>query len=215
MSALFNQTNLAPGTSFSGSGSGGSSNFPNGILISQGGVDTNKIGIAVGELWGQNSLATQNSSGTDFSPLVSSRLIAKAGTLATPTAQKTGQYGADAIIFQGNNGSGNGCTFLSVNDANMSSGANDIPFAINGVSTITSAGNPCIFNTSNLAFTAPNGIIRLLPNANQMNCQNLAFTSTINALNTAGTGLAGAINMTDLTSTIKGYGWARVGAASP
>ena len=71
---------------------------------------------------------------------------------------------------------------------------------------------------SNIAFSLPfsgNAGVRILPSTNQINVNNIVFVSTINALGPSGTGSSGAINMIQLTSTIKGYGWANVGPASP
>ena len=79
-------------------------------------------------------------------------------------------------------------------------------------------GGVGFIQASNIAFTMPysgNVGVRILPSTNQINVQQLAFVSTINAIGTGGTGVAGAINMTELTSSIKGYGWASVMPSSP
>jgi hypothetical protein len=70
--------------------------------------------------------------------------------------------------------------------------------------------------TNNALFVSPNGGtgVRILPSTNTINVQNLNFVSTLNAISTGGVGLAGAINMTELTSSIKGYNWATVLPAS-
>jgi hypothetical protein len=46
MSVLFNQTNVAPGTSFSGEGGGGGSNFPNGLTTGTAGYGGLVIGLS-------------------------------------------------------------------------------------------------------------------------------------------------------------------------
>jgi hypothetical protein len=66
--------------------------------------------------------------------------------------------------------------------------------------------------TNNLLMTAigGGGGVRILPSTNQINVQNLNFVSTISPIGTGGVGSAGTINMTELASSIKGYGWAQV-----
>lgn len=83
---------------------------------------------------------------------------------------------------------------------------------------ITGAGGVGFIQGSNIAFSMPySGAagIRILPSTNAINVNNLNFVSTINAIGVGGTGVAGAINMTELTSSIKGYGWASVMPAGP
>lgn len=66
---------------------------------------------------------------------------------------------------------------------------------------------------SNIGFSLPySGSVgvRILPSTNQINVNNLAYVSTINPIGAGGVGLAGSINMTQLASSIKGYGWADV-----
>lgn len=66
---------------------------------------------------------------------------------------------------------------------------------------------------SNIAFSMPfsgNAGIRILPSTNQINVNNLVYVSTINPIGNGGVGTAGQINMTQLASSIKGYGWAQV-----
>ena len=71
--------------------------------------------------------------------------------------------------------------------------------------------------TNNCLFTAlpSGGGVRILPSTNQINVQNLVFVSTISPLASGGTGTAGTINMTQLVSSISGYGWAQVLPGSP
>lgn len=201
-----NFTNANAATSFftssGGGGGGGGSNFPSGITI---GSNNPIYTIQPDFYWGANPALSLLS--------VSTPQIWKAASFLSyqgSPPEKSGQYLTDGIIYQGNAGSGSGSALVSVNDGALG-GTN--AFNLLNISTIQ--GPNILVESSNVAFTAANGLVRILPNQNAINAQNLVFTSTINALNSAGTGLAGAINMTDLTSTIIGYNFARVGAAVP
>lgn len=50
--------------------------------------------------------------------------------------------------------------------------------------------------------------IRILPSTNQINVTNLAFLSSVKVLGAGGTGIDYNLNVNQLGSTIKGYGWA-------
>ena len=83
---------------------------------------------------------------------------------------------------------------------------------------LTGAFGTQFIQGSNIAFSLPysgNAGVRILPSTNQINVNNIVFVSTINSLGPGGTGLSGPVNMIQLTSTIKGYGWADVGPSSP
>ena len=87
----------------------------------------------------------------------------------------------------------------------------------NNVMRLTGQSGIGYIQGSNIAFTMPysgNLGIRILPSTNQINVNNLNFVSTISPLNSNGVGSAGAINMTQLASSIRGYGWADVGVSS-
>jgi len=78
---------------------------------------------------------------------------------------------------------------------------------------LTGAGGVGFIQSPNIVFSMPYSAspgIRILPSTNQINVNNLVFVSTISPLSTGGVGSAGTINMTQLTSTIRGYGWAQV-----
>lgn len=81
-----------------------------------------------------------------------------------------------------------------------------------GISSLTTT-----IGTNDCLFTAlpAGGAVRILPSTNQINVQNLVFVSTISPLGVGGSGIEGTINMTELCSSIKGYGWATVGPAVP
>lgn len=81
---------------------------------------------------------------------------------------------------------------------------------------LTGAGGVGFIQGNNIGFAVPfsgNVGVRITPSTFGINVRNVNFVSTISALQAGGSGSAGAINMTDLTSSIKGYGWARVGDA--
>lgn len=132
MSAYHNQTNISPGTLFSGSGS----NFPQGININNLGSDDNILRVSpLIYYWGQPILANVNQydvSGQFPLPMCASEWFAYAGDGNT---SKSGSLTANQIKFQGSNGSGNQTVFLSVNDAQLGS-QTTVPFNLAGVSTI-------------------------------------------------------------------------------
>lgn len=78
---------------------------------------------------------------------------------------------------------------------------------------ITGASGVGYIQGTNIGFAVPySGAagVRILPSTNQINVNNISFVSTLGALNTGGSGLVGTVNMTQLVSSIKGYGWAQV-----
>lgn len=78
---------------------------------------------------------------------------------------------------------------------------------------LTGAGGASYIQGTNIRFSLPySGVagVAILPSTSQINVQNLVYVSTISPLGVGGTGLAGTINMTQLASSIKGYGWADV-----
>lgn len=128
MSALFNQTNIAPGTAFSGGGGSGS-NFPNGISV---GVAPTTVLDNADINWGSYVLTAQDT--TQNVGLGGGFFLAA----QLDGSYKTGKYNYNSILYQGSNGAGSGSTFLSVQD--LALGATGTPFRLNGVSTITSLG---------------------------------------------------------------------------
>ena len=139
MSAYHNQTNISPGTLFSGGGAGGS-NFPSGLVVSNGGTDPNTLCITPGSIWGQPSFSIKDISGAggSYAPIVASRLISKAYTPGVATSAKTGDFGAESIVFQGNNGAGNNVVFLNVIDSALNSSQTNLAFQMAGVSSFQS-----------------------------------------------------------------------------
>jgi hypothetical protein len=129
MSVYFNQTNITPGTPFSG---GGGSNFPEGLTISKLGANSNYLHIG-NAFFGTQTLQVSNTSDTDAQPLLASEFIGFDWTPGSNNTVKTGNYGATTIVYQGNAGTGTGATFLSVADAQIATGN---PFSITGLSTI-------------------------------------------------------------------------------
>lgn len=108
-----------------------------------------------------------------------------------------------------------GSELVMQNDTNAISSLVQQP---QNVFRLTGQGGVSFIQGSNIGFSLPySGSVgvRILPSTNQINVNNISFVSTINAVGTGGTGVAGAINMTQLTSTIRGYGWADVSPASP
>jgi len=78
---------------------------------------------------------------------------------------------------------------------------------------LTGAFGTSFIQGSNIAFAMPfsgTAGVRILPSTNQINVNNIQFVSTIAPIGTGGVGLAGQINMTQLASSIRGYGWAQV-----
>lgn len=201
MAANPNQTNINAFRTFYGAGGGGS-NFPAGIQIQN-------LELVPNFYFSQsvNCLSVSDLSGNP-SQFVCNPI-------------NVGDYGSGYMSIQHNQiqgiqaATGTNSKLLNWDGPNQN-------FSLLNLSTISFGygpgsgvvGNGIVY-TNNLAVAGSNGLVRILPNANQLNCQNLVYTSTLNALNTAGTGLAGAINMTELTSTIKGYGWASVMPAIP
>ena len=208
MSAYHNQTNISPGTLFSGSGGG--SNFPTGIDINNNGVNNNLLRINTLAYWGQPILQiSPDLSGTSL-PLAANPFFAYSYDGQNATSQKSGSYASESIKYQGSNGAGNQTIFLEVNDTSLGTGSS---FALNGISTINTTSTVvwnCGGGFNNLLIGGTNGGVRFLPNQNQINAQNLVFTSTISPISAGGTGTEGTINMIELTSSIKGYGWATV-----
>lgn len=77
---------------------------------------------------------------------------------------------------------------------------------------LTGAGGVGYIQSPNIRFSLPySGAAgaAILPGSSQMNIANLAFVSTISA-SPNGVTPGGQINMVQLTSTVKGYGWAQV-----
>lgn len=137
MSALFNQTNIAPGTAFSGGGGSGS-NFPNGLTIGTaptGILDNTAIN------WNTTNLTLYGDNGS-LAPFVAGSFIS--GDDTAPTF-RTGTYSAAGILYQGSNGTGVSKGFLSVQDAVI--GPNNNPFLLQGISSI-------VVGTSNLNMVA-------------------------------------------------------------
>jgi hypothetical protein len=129
MSSLFNQTNIAPGTPFSG---GGGSNFPDGLLVSNGGANENRLSVGQA-FWGNFTLQTATTSNfQETLPFTANQVNAwiRPGDVTT---QKSGNYAATGIVYQGNAGTGTGAVFLSVADAQIATGN---PFSITGLSTL-------------------------------------------------------------------------------
>jgi hypothetical protein len=115
--------------------SAGNSNFPSGVVISDGTSNANLLNVAQA-FWGNYTLQTATTSNQQATlPFTASQLNAwiKPGD---PTTQKSGNYTATGIDYQGNAGSGTGATFLTVNDSLIASGN---PFALTGISTINGA----------------------------------------------------------------------------
>ena len=201
MAANPNQTNINALRTFYGAGGGGS-NFPAGIQIQN-------LALTPNYYFSQNvnclSVADLSGNPSQF--------------VCNPI--NVGDYGIGYIAVTSSNirgvrpATGEGYNWMELDNTNCN-------FSLTNLSTLTfgqglgpGTPGPGLINTTGVAFAGSNGLVRILPNTNQLNCQNLVYTSTLNALNTAGTGLAGAINMTELTSTIKGYGWASVMPAVP
>ena len=137
MSAYFNQTNLTPGTSFSGGGS--NSYFPTGISISNNGTDTKFLQIDPNVYWAQPMLAVENQANTATSipqGLCANPFFAFSWDGANANTSKSGSYGATQIRFQGNAGTGNGSTFLNVKDNAMNSLPTDLAFQMSCMSSI-------------------------------------------------------------------------------
>lgn len=139
MSALFNQTNVAPGTTFSGGGSSGAS-FPDGLNVSLNGVNTTYMQIDPSAYWSQPILAFENSDTNVGSgvPVLASEFFAFSWDGSTLTTQKSGTYASDTIMFQGNSGSGDNSVFLKVRDAGLNSTPQDLSFAMSCVSSMQS-----------------------------------------------------------------------------
>lgn len=136
MSSLFNQTNLAPGTSFA-SGSAGNSNFPNGISIGTAGIQY----LVSASLQGNpprttfynapapiNSLSYINSAGLQvYNSLVENNSAVLNDTSLTFISSATSGSPAlvqNAIVF---------------NPANMSNTGSNLAIALRGVSSIQTA----------------------------------------------------------------------------
>lgn len=139
MSVYFNQTNLAPGTSFSGNS--GSSSFPQGLNISQNGTNTKYIQIDPSVYWGQPSLAVENTSETSTAipqPLSANPFFAFSWDGSNNNTSKSGSYGANSIVFQGNAGTGSNASFIAVRDAGLVNSATGLAFQMTCVSSMTS-----------------------------------------------------------------------------
>lgn len=110
MSALFNQTNIAPGTAFA-TGGGSSSNFPQGIIVGANNRGINTVGIPTNS----NALGCINFSTMNADPWVGSLLYA-----GLPS---TGYVSMDYQSIAATN-SGSVDTFLVVDQPNVGTGAN-------------------------------------------------------------------------------------------
>lgn len=123
--------------SFSGSGSG--SNFPNGLVISDNGANSEILSIAGNIVWGRPVLTVSGSNqylGTG--DIVAGTFYAAEQSSPSGNSYFTGNYGANSIEYQGNLGSGSNTVFLSLNDTAL--GTATPPFILSGVSTIN--GSP-------------------------------------------------------------------------
>ena len=137
MSSLFNQTNITPGTTFSGGGGANSSNFPNGLSIGTAGIQY----LVSASLQGEpprttfynapapiNSLAYINSAGIQvFNSLVennSAVLNDQALTFVSSAVSGAPALVQNAIVF---------------NPANMSNTNQNLAFALKGLSSLQTA----------------------------------------------------------------------------
>jgi len=104
--------------------------------------------------------------------------------------------------------------FIMQTDGNLpTSYISSISAAPQNVLRVTAANGVGYIQGSNIGFAMPfsgNVGVRVLPSTNQINVNNLVYVSTISPIGTGLVGTAGTINMTQLTSTIQGYGWAQV-----
>ena len=76
---------------------------------------------------------------------------------------------------------------------------------------LTGAFGTGFIQGTNIAFSVPfsgNAGVRILPSTNQINVNNLAFLSSVKVIGASGVGIDYNINVNQLGSTIKGYGWA-------
>jgi hypothetical protein len=118
-----------------GGGGGGSSNFPQGLSINSNGNTNRWLGIINGFGWGQDYLAVMDQYvGTNAQPLAAQFFLAAEST----GPGKTGSYDGDRILYQGSNGAGRGCTFLSVLDTGLTSQQDALAFQLAGISSIQS-----------------------------------------------------------------------------
>ena len=113
MSIYFNQTNITPGTSFSGGGGGGGSNFPNGITISDYYLTPSPVGA-----WGSPALTiSEINTPNNQATLSVDNVLAFTGSGGTD--DKSCLINASTIQFQGNLGTGIGSVLVSAIDANL------------------------------------------------------------------------------------------------
>ena len=76
---------------------------------------------------------------------------------------------------------------------------------------ITGAFGTGFIQGTNIAFSVPysgTAGVRILPSTNQINVNNLAFVSSMKILSAGGSGIDYNVNLNQLGSSIKGYGWA-------
>jgi len=76
---------------------------------------------------------------------------------------------------------------------------------------LTGASGVGFIQGTNIGFSVPysaNAGVRILPSTAQINVNNLAFVSSLKVLGAGGTGIDYNVNLNQLGSSIKGYGWA-------
>ena len=153
MSSLFNQTNISPGTPFSGGGSG-SNTFPNGIAISANGTDTKFLQIDPNVYWAQPMLAVENTSNTGPAipqGISANPFFAFSWDGSNANTSKSGSYSATGIYYQGNAGSGTGTQFLNVVDGALNNSPANLAFQMTGLSSIQ--GGTFIINAEKMCST--------------------------------------------------------------
>ena len=143
MSINPSQSWITPNTSLFGSGgSGGGSNFPQGIDISN-----NFIQLDPYVRWASPCLAVENTPLTGPAipvPFSANPFFAFNWDGSNATTSKSGSYSASNIFYQGSNGSGNGSIFVNTIDGNLGTSN---AFDVQNVNTIsgtkyTTGANP-------------------------------------------------------------------------
>lgn len=76
---------------------------------------------------------------------------------------------------------------------------------------LTGAFGTSYIQGTNIAFAVPysgNAGVRILPSTNQINVNNIAFLSSVKVIGASGVGIDYNVNVNQLGSSIRGYGWA-------
>lgn len=131
MSVNPSQSWVTPTTSLFGSG--GDSNFPNGITI--GTSNTTSLVMDDGIAWGADILTAEDA--INVLPIGASVFY---GYQPTPTP-RTGNYGGDGILYQGFQGQGQGGRFLGVSDEALNNTNTTSAFSIYNISSISGTFN--------------------------------------------------------------------------